>query len=1717
MNDDMNIKDLISRYVDGEVTPEEKEIVEKHLKEAPALYAYYQELKGLDGVLNKNKFIDASPDWENQVQLSLLNKGVVEAMPIIKRSKLLKVCVISCLLLAFTMFSSATYVFNLEKFVSLQDTLVYAQDQYESGSKAGLRVVALNSKDSKPIADADVVVAIQRRGTKQEEVLYKGKASTLGSPEIRFDMPDYPSGEYDLLIKMDSKYGHNKIIKPIKLKKSSKILLTTDKPLYQPGQTIHVRALALKNTDSTPMKDQELTFEVEDPKGNKVFKKKVQTSPFGVAAITFTLASEINMGEYTIRAVAPDYSAEKKVEVKRYVLPKFKVSFSTDKTYYLPDQKLKGTVQANYFFGKVTSNAKVKIEMRTFDVNMQLLGAVNGTTNAEGVFEFEYALPQYFVGLPLEKGAARLFFDVSVVDQAQHAEQITRSVPVAKDPIGIELVPESGDLVPGLENIVYVATTYPDGKPASATVHYKGQNIQTNQFGIGEIKVTGIPFNSYSAQTYSISATAEDVQGNKGGVSKNLPVRFESNIPTTESVLLRTDRSILNVGDTLNLQVFCSQPRGTVYLDVIKNKQTVLTKALTIDNRIAELALDLDEAMSGTLELHAYKILRDSNIVRDTKTIFVNHNNDLKLQVSSDKGTYLPGETAKITFSTSKDQKGVASAVGVNIVDESVFALQEKEPGFERLYFALEKELMTPRATIYGLTLPGMIGEGPLGMDEPTRIQAGHIILAGIQPQGQFPLTFSSRIENTNRIQAQKGAFFGWIIKILFGIFILLPLSAFVVTAYEYRRRKLLLLMDLGGAILVLLGAVLLMALILFLLFWSVAGTRSYMLGPILSIGILAAAVIGFIVSFIILTRHAQRHNPALLWVNIAGLSYVLLTLLLFAIAAIGSSSGMELFENNSGSNTLIIFLVGALFAIVYAKYALDFIKEKKRLAYLALIMALVFAQIFTVIPLQIYVKRGLQGRLKSAADDIGDQFSAPGTLQYEPCYMNTKSAEDRSDVNRGEGGSGKKAQPNIRQFFPETLYSNPQIITDDDGKATVDVKLADSITSWRLTALANSLAGNIGSSDLAMVVFQDFFVDIDLPVTLTQEDEVSIPVSVYNYLKTSQTASLELKKEDWFELTGAPTQTLNIEANGIDVVYFRIKAKKLGLHKLTVLANGEKKSDAISRTIEIVPDGKEVKVSYSDMLDNDVEKKISVPQEAIDDSEKLFIKIYPGLFSQVVEGLDSLLQMPYGCFEQTSSTTYPNVLALDYMKSIKQITPQIEMKAEHFISAGYQRLLTFEAEKGGFSIFGQPPAEKIVTAYGLMEFSDMSRVYDIDSNLIPRIQDWLLSRVENDHWTPDGHYGAAYKARNSNVGATSYILWALLSSGRPANDPKVQKALDFIEREYVTEKDNPYTLALVALSLSKAKRNAQPVLDRLNGLAQRDTENDTISWKTNDVSGHGDDGYYYGRKGGNLADVETTAMVALAYMQENYRLNELSKTMKFLVKSKDAQGNWGSTQATVLALKVLIGAVTKSSEGVNAKIAVFVDGKSVQEIMMNDENKDVLQLIDLKSYAKKGDTDVKIQFQGKGGLFYQLVSSYYSKWEDVGKYETYEPGIKIELNYDKVELNTNDTVTANVYANYVGEGVVKYAMLDLGIPPGFQVQTDGLVNAVKEKLIEKFEVTGRQLIIYLVNLDEKGVHLNYHLKAKFPIKGKTPQSSVYDYYDPSVRKDVGPVEMTVH
>src|SRR5207249_1006044 len=101
-----------------------------------------------------------------------------------------------------------------------------------------------------------------------------------GSVAPRFQVPDWPDGAYQLRVTAATKRGPETVTRGVKLRRSYRLMLSTDKPIYQPGQVIRLRALALRRPDLKPRAGQEIAFAVIDPKGNVIFRDRVPTSAY---------------------------------------------------------------------------------------------------------------------------------------------------------------------------------------------------------------------------------------------------------------------------------------------------------------------------------------------------------------------------------------------------------------------------------------------------------------------------------------------------------------------------------------------------------------------------------------------------------------------------------------------------------------------------------------------------------------------------------------------------------------------------------------------------------------------------------------------------------------------------------------------------------------------------------------------------------------------------------------------------------------------------------------------------------------------------------------------------------------------------------------------------------------------------------------------------------------------------------------------------------------------------------------------------------------------------------------------------------------------------------------------------------------------------------------------------------------------------------------------
>ncbi|HKD45032.1 MAG TPA: MG2 domain-containing protein [Candidatus Angelobacter sp.] len=1652
---------------------------------------------------------------------------------------------------------------------------ILGQQSYLSGAEAAVRVIVTDANNETIAGGGTVHIELQS-STKMPQLLFSGRLNSRGTTEAQFQFPPGLVGGYELRYAVATPIGSTEFTQAVRLEDKVSILLSTEKPLYQPGQTIHVRALALDRSNHEAAGRRSLTFEVEDSRGNKVFKKATETDKFGIASAEFALADEVNLGTYHLRALigqtdAPTSTAETALNVERYVLPKFKVAIdlagkdNKAARGYRPGDHITGTVHANYFFGKPVDGGEITVKASSADVAVFEAGSVQGKTDRDGTYHFDLKLPNYFAGRPLTQGLARVLIEATVKDSAGHSETRGQPITVSESPLLVTAVPEGGTLVPKLENEVFILTSYPDGAPASAQLTVRAndgveQRVATDAGGVAVVRVNP----DAGSETLQVEAT--DKEGNRASTKIPLEVRP---IEGEAQILLRTARAIYHAGDRIQLRVYSTKQRGTAYIDVVKEGQTVLTRDIDIENGQAELSLTATPEMAGTVDFSAYLFGRDARPVGDHRLVFVQPADELKVEAVAENAVYKPGQDARVRFRvTNAHGQGVQAALGLQVVDEAVFALAEKQPGFAKVFFYLEEEVMKPRYEIHSIGMSEIVEPVEKSQDAQ-HDRAARALFSATEMVGanKFETEFGRTVPQTKYAayaQRYHKRFLEQVQKLAESIS-----RAYADDPAENDMNRIIRhLVDGGGSEVrdawdtnLRVDRTNRVRQSQYYLVRSAGPDKQFFTGDDLwtYLEVHRRKLVGH-----------KSDGPSAMDANIEHDRGAFNRLAEITGTVVDQSGGalegavLKIRDITRERSWLAHVNAEGRFTqsgLEPGAYQVEILDQPRALSKNLMLEARDRA-VFSVM-----VRQGSGGAVVAvsrnhkdiAVIDVGGGSGidlatgigfgvAAGHMRRELNGVNNEDKQARglfgspqpvlsangipevnapapalAEAGRDSGSTitvAKKAEPQarVRSYFPEALYINPEIITDGNGRASVSIPLADSITTWRLAMIASTQHGALGSSNSSLKVFQDFFVDLDLPVTLTQGDRVSIPVAVYNYSGSSGDVDLQLKADDWFSLVSdSAEKRVAVEPSRVGGSQFTLEARRIGKFKLTLGARmhgGVERADIVVREIEVIPNGREQNLVFNGRLGTTVEHRLDFPETAVPDASKILVRLYPGPLSQVIEGMDSILRMPNGCFEQTSSSTYPNVLALDYMKRSKKLTPEVHAKAEGYIANGYQRLLTFEVPGGGFSWFGNAPANKILTAYGLMEFYDMSRVHDVDPRLISRTQQWLVAQQQPDgSWKPDSQFineGATTRYNKDLLRITAYIAWSLENTGYQG--PAVERARGYVEKNLGSAaKVDAYTLAVLANFAADYGKDREFTAQTMQLLLGARTEKDEQAWWNADETS------VYAT--GASASVETTGLAVQALLKWGQASGIARKALTYLAAKKDSSGTWGTTQATIMALRALLLATEKGAADVRGTLQVLLNGKPAERLVLTPENNDLLHQFVFKGQQNKGTDTVEIRFDGKGGLAYQVVGQYFLPWDQKPANEA----LAIDVTYDRAHLAQDDIATATATVHNNLSKAANMVMVDLGIPPGFELLSEDLQAyqqksaGMKSGRLEKFNLTATQAILYFDSFAPRDtVTLRFRLRAKYPIRAKTFQSRVYEYYNPEVNAVARPVELEV-
>ena len=180
-------------------------------------------------------------------------------------------------------------------------------------------------------------------------------------------------------------------------------------------------------------------------------------------------------------------------------------------------------------------------------------------------------------------------------------------------PIHVEVIPESATLVKGIANVVYLFTSYPDGRPAQTriTVSDIHHEVTTNHLGVARMELTP------DADEVAWTVRATDAEGKTG--HRDVALNCGK---STDDFLVRADQAVYDGGQTMHVLALGGGNKP-VFLDIIKDGQTMLTHVVPMSSGHGQYDLDLPPDLFGTIELSAYRYATAGLPVRKTQLIYV--------------------------------------------------------------------------------------------------------------------------------------------------------------------------------------------------------------------------------------------------------------------------------------------------------------------------------------------------------------------------------------------------------------------------------------------------------------------------------------------------------------------------------------------------------------------------------------------------------------------------------------------------------------------------------------------------------------------------------------------------------------------------------------------------------------------------------------------------------------------------------------------------------------------------------------------------------------------------------------------------------------------------------------------------------------------------------------------------------------------------------------
>ncbi len=709
--------------------------------------------------------------------------------------------------------------------------------------------------------------------------------------------------------------------------------------------------------------------------------------------------------------------------------------------------------------------------------------------------------------------------------------------------------------------------------------------------------------------------------------------------------------------------------------------------------------------------------------------------------------------------------------------------------------------------------------------------------------------------------------------------------------------------------------------------------------------------------------------------------------------------------------------------------------------------------------------------------------------------------AKSRSPQDVRMEGQGQEASPfataEVRKDFPDTVLWSAHLMTDEDGLAQVDVTLPDTLTTWRVHAIAVDRDTRVGQSQIDMISQKDVIVRLESPRFLVEGDQAYLTVIAHNYLPQQKTMLISLNSGDRIEVSpplldgsAVPDSVSGqakviVPAGGQVALDFPARAISVGQTKLTATVAADTDADAIQIELPIIPYGADRFIAQSGSirdLDQDQTATVSmvIPGRTKPESPRMEIRLQPSMASVMIDALPYLLEYPYGCTEQTMSRFLPAVVVRRTLHqldvNLDEIRKKIDVQGgrpparlparfrnnpvfndavmEDIIRKGLERLAELQRPDGGWGWWAGGNSNPYMTAYvvyGLAEAA-ASKV-KFDHAMLSRGVSFLKKRIVS----AESAARYAFAADDDNV--RTWMLFALsMHAPQSLNEPAVRQVVDriFEARDELTD----YARAMLLISLYRLGQHdrVEILVENLDNTVKIDDTLNTASWGQSR-------GYRYWYNNG----LEATSMVLRALVKVKPDHPYVGQAVKWLVRNRRG-ARWFSTKDTAMAAYALADYLVASGElDASMTVELTVDDHPARTFAITPENAltfDAQVFVSSKD-LKPGSHQVKLTRTGTGNLYYAVYLDYYTREDPI---EPASHEVQVTRKYVKL-LPETVTRTRSVWR----PGLKKHVEESYDVVEYERLPIEAGQAVVSGELIEvQLEITASDNLEYLIFEDPK-------------------------------------------